>query len=350
VKSRRLRIGIIGAGGISGIHCEGWKKLKDCELVAVTDINLKAARARAAEFSIPAVERTGRALLARKDIDTVDIVTPNRFHKVYTVAALRAGKHVLCEKPLALTVAEVDTMIAAAAKARRKLMCAQHMRFQDDAVALKGYLHRHPLGEVYYARAWCNRRRLLPTTAGFIFRKNAGGGACIDVGVHLLDLAMHLMDNFRPASVCGVSVCKLARRKETWSEWNWGLFDKKRLDVEDFAAGLVRFADGAVLSLECSWMLNQKSRAEQRIDLFGTRAGAKWPECEYYDHTDNGFADTVIDVRKSGAEPHCRAIRAFAEAVMGGRPVPVLPEQSRAVISVLAALYRSQKLHREVKV
>ena len=349
MKSRKLRVGMIGAGGISRIHCEGWTQLKGCELVAITDLSLEAAADRAEQFSIPSVEPTGRKLLARKDIDVVDVVTPNMFHKQYTVAALRAGKHVLCEKPLALSTREVDTMMSAAAKARRKLMCAQHMRFIDSSVSLKGYLKRRSLGEIYYARAWFNRRRQLPTRAGFIYKRNSGGGPCIDVGVHMLDLALHMMGNFKPTSVCGVSMNKLAKRKDSWSEWDWGLFDKKGMDVEDFAAGMIRFANGAALTLECSWMLNQKARSDQRIDLFGTRAGAKWPDCEIYDHTDNDYADTKIEVRKTGTEPHCEAIRAFAEAVAGNRAVPVQPEQTRAVIAILAGLYKSQETGREVK-
>ena len=347
VKKRKLRIGMIGAGGISGIHCQGWKRLEDCELLAIADVRKDAAVKRAEEFHIGTVEADGKRLLARKDIDVVDIVVPNRFHKDYAVAALRAGKHVLCEKPLALTAREVDAMIAAAAKSRRKLMCAQHERFQPKSLALKQYITRHPLGEIYYARAWYNRRRLLPCTPGFMYKSNSGGGCCIDIGVHVLDLALHLMDNFQPVSVSGVAVTKLARQPDSWSEW--GRIDRKGIDVEDFAAGMVRFANGAALSLECSFMLNQGPKTDGRVDLFGTAAGAKWPECEYYCHTSRDYVDTKIDVR-DGLGGHAAEIEAFAEAVMADAPVPVAPEQSRAVIAILEALYRSQRTGRESRI
>ena len=160
---------------------------------------------------------------------------------------------------------------------------------------------------------------------------------------------MHLMDNFEPVSVAGISVTKLARRPETWSEWDWGLFDKKGLDVEDFAAGFIRFANGAAMTLECSWMLNMKPRSEQRIDLFGTSAGARWPECEVHAHTARDYLDTRIEVRDLKQSAHHREIAAFAQSVMGNTPVPVPPEQSRAVMAVLDGLYRSQKSGREVK-
>ncbi len=349
MKSRKLRVGIIGTGGISGLHFQGWQKLKDCEIVGVFDVDQDAAKRRAEEFSVPCVEPTAARLLAHKDIDVIDVCTPNRFHRKYTVAALKAGKHVLCEKPLALTPREVDVMIAAAKAAKRKLMCAQHQRFSADSLALKRYLAGGRLGEIYYTRTWYLRRRLLPGRPGFIYKAQSGGGPCIDIGVHILDLALHLMDNFAPVSVCGVAMTKLAKRPDAWSEWAAD-YDRKGLDVEDFAAGIVRFANGAALSLECSWMLNIKPRSMQSIDLCGTEAGAKWPECEIYDHTDRDYVNTTLQVRETGEPAHHAEIRCFAEAVMGNTTIPVPPEQSRAVMAILDGLYRSQKAGREVKV
>ncbi|HUT59709.1 MAG TPA: Gfo/Idh/MocA family oxidoreductase [Phycisphaerae bacterium] len=346
MRSRKLRVGMIGAGGISHLHCQGWSRLKGCELVAVSDIDRAAAARRAEEFDIPDVEPTAKKLIARRDIDVVDIVVPNRFHRPYAVAALEARKHVYCEKPLAVTRKDVEMMMQAAKAARRKLMAAQHMRFQADTMALKEYITRHPLGRIYYARAWYNRRRQLPVRPGFLRRRLSGGGCCVDVGVHVLDTALHLMDNFSPVSVLGVCGTHLARRPDAWSEW--GAYDKKSVDVEDFAAGFVRFADGAALTLECSFMLNQKAAYEPRIDLFGTAAGAKWPDCEIYTTTSRDFVDTKIELRP-GDQPHQAAIRAFAEAVCGNRPVPVPPAQTLAVTAVLEGLYRSQRLGREVK-
>ncbi|MFP3938619.1 MAG: Gfo/Idh/MocA family protein [Phycisphaerae bacterium] len=347
--NRKLRVGMIVAGGISGNHCQGWTRLDGAELVAITDVNKDAALRRAEEFHIETVESDGERLIARDDIDVVDIVTPNRYHKPYTVAALQAKKHVLCEKPLALTAKEVDEMISAAKEARRKLMCAQHMRFQANSLALKRYLADNPLGEVYYSRAWYNRRRSLPARAGFIYKKHSGGGCCIDVGVHILDLAMHLMGNFEPVSVSGLAVNKLAKRPESFTEMEWGCFDKEGMDVEDFAAGIIRFADGSALSLECSFMLNQGPRNETRIDLFGTEAGASWPDCRYYDHTETDYADTDLTVRDTGPKAHHAVIEAFAKSVMDNKPVPVPPEQTRAVIAVLEGLYKSQQRGKAVK-
>ena len=346
----KLRVGMIGAGGISKVHCEGWSALADeCELVAITDLSHEAAAARAVEFKIDVVERTTAELLKRDDIDVVDIVTPNMFHKEQTIAALNAGKHVLCEKPLALSAKDVDAMIAASVKARKKLMCAQHMRFMANSRAVKQHITTHGLGEVYYARSWFNRRRFLPCTPGFMYKKNSGGGSCIDVGVHALDLTLHFMDNFEPVSVVGTAVTKLAKQADSWSEW--GVIDRENLDVEDFAAGMIRFKNGAVLSLECSFMLNMKNKEEVRVDLFGTKAGASWPECEVFAHTDRDYVDMKINLnsRLAKAPPHWEEIRAFARAVIDNTPVPVPPQQSRAVIAILEGLYKSQATGKEVR-
>ena len=155
------------------------------------------------------------------------------------------------------------------------------------------------------------------------------------------------MDNFEPVSVSGVYGTHLARRADAWSEW--GVIDKKNIDVEDFAAGMIRFANGAALSLECSFMLNQKSKYEGRIDLFGTEAGAKWPECEISATSSRDFIDIKVDVRP-GDQPHQAAIKSFAEAVLANKPVPIPPRQSRAVIACLEGLYKSQKTGREVRI
>ena len=347
---KKLRVGIIGCGGISGIHFSGWQKYADAEIVACTDIHLPAAEKRAEEFSVADVEKNTAALLKRKDIDVVDICTANRSHKPITIQALRAGKHVICEKPLALTGKEVDQMIAAAKTAKKKVMCAQHERFSANALAMKEYIDGNPLGDIYYGRAWYNRRRQLPARDTFIYNELSGGGPCIDVGVHTLDLALHLMGNFEPVSVTGIAVNKIAPQPESFTEFEWGNFDKKGMDVEDFAAGLIRFKNGAALSLECSFMLNQKASAEMKIDLFGDKAGIAYPALEAYDCTANHYRDTKITARNIKPEAHEYCVHCFADALLGKRKdVPVLPAQSRAVMAILDGLYKSAKIGKEVK-
>lgn len=348
---KTLRVGMIGCGGISRVHFTGWANYGHADVVACTDLRTKAAEERAEQFNVPDVEKSVEALLSRDDIDVVDICTANRSHKPLTIQALQAGKHVLVEKPMALTAKEVDAMIAAASKAKKKLMCAQHMRFSHEARALKEAIssRKYDLGDVYYTRAWYNRRRLLPWGESFIYQKNSGGGPCIDVGVHILDLALHMMGNFEPVSVTGIAVNKLAKQPGVWSEWDWGKIDKKGIDVEDFAAGFVRFKNGSAMSLECSFMLNMKENAVGKIDLFGTKAGASYPDNEIYDHTANDYVDIKIRHRDIGPATYDAEIREFAEAIRKNKAVPVPPTQTRAVIAILEGLYKSARSGKEVK-
>ncbi len=269
--AKTLRVAMIGCGGIAGTHLKGYQLLDDVEVAVACDVSEDNAKKRAEEFSIPAVETDYRKVLADESIDAVDICTPNAVHMPLTVAALKAGKHALCEKPLARSAAEVRKMISARNKSGKILMCAQHQRFQATSQTLKAYLDANPLGEVYYTRAWALRRRQVPAwgSGTFINKAISGGGPCIDIGVHILDLALFFMNNFKPVSVSGITIDKLGKNSALFNQW--GDYDRKEFTVEDFAAGFVRFADGAALSLECSFMLNKKETGnEMRCDLFGT--------------------------------------------------------------------------------
>ncbi|MCG3179153.1 MAG: Myo-inositol 2-dehydrogenase [Phycisphaerae bacterium] len=346
--ARKLRIAILGTGGIAGAHLRGYRNISEAEIVAACDVRADAVKKAAEEYQIPRTETDYRRVLAMKDVDAVDICTPNAYHMPMTVAALRAGKHVLCEKPLAITTAEVKKMIAARDKSRKMLMCAQHQRFVAPSLALKALLGGGTLGEVYFARAWANRRRQVPGWGNFIQKKVAGGGPCIDIGVHILDLTMHLMENFKPVSVTGVTCDKLGRNPKLMNQW--GEYDRKKFDVEDFAAGFVRFANGAALSLECSFMLNEKDPT-MRCSVFGTKAGAMWPEMEIIGESNRVLTDTKIAYTPKNAPPgHEQECRVFAQAVLGGDKSPVPAEQSLAVVSILESLYKSAATGKEVKV
>lgn len=349
MKTPPLRIGVIGAGGIfQWAHLEGWKKVADAaQLTAVCDTDRARAEKIAEANGIAHVFSDYREMLATVKLDAVDICTPNKFHAPAAIAALRAGCHVLCEKPLAPTPSEIRAILRARDRARKIMMTAQHMRFTNEARALKAFIADGHLGEIYYARSWSIRRRLLPVAPTFIDRRLSGGGPCLDIGVHCLDLAMWLMGNPEPATVSGVSLTKMAKRRDirgAWGEW-----DRKRFNVEDFAAGFVRFKNGATLALESSWLLNMKENEIFRVNLFGTKAGADYPSCEFFTEKNR----TLMDGKLTGlgqSSGHQNEIRAFVEAILGGKPSPVPAEQSLNVIRVLDGVYRSQKLGREVKV
>ncbi len=345
---RTLRVGLAGAGGI-GVdqHLPGWAKVPFAEVAALADPSPDAL-ARAAAL-VPGARHfeDWRDLVARDDLDVVDVCTPNALHAVVARAALRAGKHVLCEKPLATSAAEVAELADAARAAGRVLMAAQQLRFDRTAVGLKGLVDSGMLGEVYYARAQWLRRRLLPARPTFTERRLSGGGPAFYIGVHVLDLACWFMGWPEPVSVSAGLGTFLARRPDVAGEW--GEWDRARFDVEDFAAGFVRFANGAVLTLETSWLAFQPERETVKVQCYGTRGGLVWPEGVLVGETERSPWDLrLTDTSRNPA--HHDEIWAFAEAVRDGKPSPIPVEETLRGIRVLEAFYRSAEERREVAV
>ena len=350
----RLKVGLVGCGGISSVHLAGWKKLNpDCRVTALCDIAPAAMQNRGAEYEIPKDQwyADHRDLLKHADVDAVDICVPNGAHAEIAIHSLKAGKHVICEKPLAPTPAEIRRMIAARDRSKRLLMTAQHQRFQRSSQNLKAYIDTGALGDIYYARVQAIRRRLIPGWGGglsFIDKKRSGGGPCIDIGVHVLDLTMHLMDHPEPVSVSGYAPCKLGKRTDI--RGFWGDWDRDKMTVEDFAVGFVRFQNGAALTLECSWLLNIKESELLRIQLCGTEAGAEWPALTVYGEKAGCITDTQLAFPDDKAQPHHTELAAFSEAILRRKASPVPPEQSLNVMRILDGLYRSHALGREVRV
>ncbi len=347
----RLKVGLVGCGGISHVHFTGWDRLyPQCEVTAICDILPEALERRGTEFEVPRDQwyPTHQDMLKNADIDAVDVCVPNGAHAEISINALKAGKHVICEKPLAPTPDEIRRMIKARDESGKVLMTAQHQRFLRSSQNLKAYLDTGALGDVYYCRAHFLRRRNLPVRPSFITKSDSGGGPCIDIGVHILDLALHFMGFPEPVTVTGITPCKLGKRTDIRG-W-WGEWDRERMSVEDFAAGFVRFANGAALSLECSWLLNIKEREYQRIVLCGLEAGAEWPELTVHGEEAGCLTDTKLSFPDDRVDGHHTELLEFALAALKGQPSPVPPEESLIVMRILNGLYRSYETGREVEV
>ncbi len=345
---RKFRVGAIGTGGIfRGTHVPGWKALPDVEIVAVCDVNLEAARAVAQEVGAERVFKDFRDLV-KMDLDAVDICTPNMLHTPAVLAALEADKHVICEKPLAVTTREVRRMGELADRKKLKLMTAQHQRFTASARAIKQWADAGHLGEVYHARVRALRRAWLPIQPGFIDRKLSGGGPCMDIGVHALDACMWVMGFPKPVRVSGVSKVNFAKGHKIpgmWGEW-----DRKLFSVEDFAAGFVHFENGATMTLEAAWLGHQTENEDMSFQLFGLEGGVKWPSGEFASVAGRSFAQGTLTYPTRIEKPHSEEIRAFYDCVVNHKPSPVPWTETIRVIAILEAVYESQKRGREVAV
>lgn len=347
--SRKLKVGVIGVRGIAQTHFPGWKNSPHAELAAFADIHRQILEQRGQEQGIDRLYDTGYDLIARPDIDIIDICTPNAFHAPLAIAALQAGKHVICEKPLAPSPGEIRKMIAARDKSGKLLMTAQHFRFLGRAQAMKSMIDLGTLGDIYHARSWMLRRSGAPTSPTFIWKEQSGGGPCIDIGVHILDLTLWFMGHPKPISVSGVTQDKLAKLPGQFSTWGGPI--PKRWEVEDFAAAMVRFDTGATLILEVSWLLHHKTEGEDmQMWLYGVKGGAHWPGNEILstDYKAKQHLNTQV-ILEDKEEPHARECLAFAKAVAEGAPSPVPAEESQQVITILDALYRSAKAGREIR-
>lgn len=348
--SRKLSVGVVGVGGIAKSHMPGWAASDVAEVVAGSDILPEALERWGAVHGVTKLAADPGELFSDPEIDIIDVCTPNRYHAPIAIAALEAGKHVLCEKPLAPTPEEIRGMIAARDRSGKTLMTAQHFRFRGDSQALKAELSTGVLGDIYHARSWMLRRANLPVRPGFIYKKHSGGGPTIDVGVHILDLTLWLMNNPRPVAVSGVAKAPLAHREGAFSAWRLDPIPKE-MDVEDFAAAFVRFENGATLILETSWLLHHDTMGEDtQIWLYGTEGGCHWPTAKILEtnYETRQFYNRYLQRTGDKMEPHALECVAFAQAVFDGAPSPVPAEQSLQVQAILDGIYRSQQEGREV--
>lgn len=341
--TKTLKVGVIGVGGIAVTHFPGWAASQHAEIVAMADPVAPVLARVAAEHGVTKTYTKPEDLIADPDIDVVDICTPNMYHAPLAIAALDAGKHVICEKPLAPTPAEIDALIAARDRSGKLLMTAQHMRFQTDTQAMKREVETGVLGDIYHARSWFLRRNGFLPTPGFIYKKNSGGGPCIDIGVHILDLTLWMMGHPKPVSVTGVTQNKLSKLPGAFENWS-GKPVPQDMDVEEFAAGFVKFENGATLVLEVSWLLNHKTEGEDvQMWLYGTGGGMTWPKGDLLttNHATKRMFTTDMGRVKPGLEAHAAECVAFAQAIIDGGPSPVPPEDSRDVAAILDGLYQS---------
>jgi len=343
---RKIRIGIIGTGGIGrGAHMPAFKRVEGVEIVAVCDKNRASAERAAQEFEVPRVFTRPRDLLKMEEIDAVSICTPNAYHAPLTIDALKAGKHVIVEKPMAMTAAEGRAMVETARRTRKKLMVCLNNRFRPEAQALKAFIQAGKLGKIYFARALCTRRRGIPGWGVFTSKKESGGGPLLDIGVHILDLTLWLMGLPEPVAVSGVTFAELGIKKPPKTGWPW---DPKKFEVEDLAVALIRLKNGAAVTLEASWAANIPE-GEFNALLMGTKAGAQLSPFKIVGEYEGYIADTTLEMPRDEGT-HYLAAKGFIEAIRKNGKVPIPGEEALVTTRILDAIYKSAAQGKEVRV
>ncbi len=275
----KLKIGIVGNGGISGCHVTGYQAIPDrAEIYALCDINRDRAMALASRLGIPAerVFTDVHEMVKLKELDAVDVCTWNNGHAECTIAALNAGKHVLCEKPMAINAKQAKEMQDAAEKNGKHLQIGFVRRFGNDMEVLKNIEKDGFFGDIYYAKVNYTRRNGCPG-GWFSDSSRSGGGPLIDLGVHVIDFSRYLMGNHKPVSVYGITFDKLKNRPDIRKAGGYFSSDASSseiYDVEDLAVGLIRFDNGSVISIDAAFSLNQAGDKGD-MEFFGTKGGAK---------------------------------------------------------------------------
>ena len=343
---KRLRVGVIGLGGIAqGEHLPHWQSSDGAELVAIADVDQTKLQQTASKLGLDRAFTDWRELVRLDDLDIVDVTTPNCFHAPMTLAALEAGKHVLCEKPMATNADDALRMLQAAQRHDRRLMINHHLRFSQSLRALHALAKRGDLGRIYAAQACWTRRRGVPTLPTFIDTQLAQGGPVLDLGIHMLDLACWLMGFPGPKRVSAAVGCHLAHNDNLGNEW--GPWDRGRYSVEDFGVGLIHFADGATLHLEVSWLAFQPQLEERRLAILGSKAGAHWPQGVICSETEQVPVNQQL-IHPEDGRPFERSIHEFVQAILHDAPTPVPPAESLQAVQLVDAFYRSAREGREV--
>ncbi len=343
-KSERVRAGIVGAG-VGSVHAHGYSKLPNVEIAAICDIDAARAEALAARYGVRSIYTDYEAMLAEAKLDAVSVCTPNALHAPVAIAALNAGCHVLCEKPLSVNAEEGGKIVEAARKSAGKFMIGMNNRFRGDTQVLKKYIEDGELGEIYYARCGWIRRNGIPGFGSWFTRKEmSGGGPLIDIGVHALDVTLYLMGNPKPTSVFGATYAKFGPYGRGQGQWGapvkGGAFD-----VEDLACAQIRFQNGASLVLEASWA---QHCAGERLysEVYGDKGGATLEPLRVYTEAHGRPADITPAYPNIGG--HEAEIAHFIECIVENKPPIATADQALDVMKILDGIYRSAETGQSV--
>ncbi|WP_124728035.1 Gfo/Idh/MocA family protein [Staphylospora marina] len=347
---QKVRIGIVGAGGISRAHLSAIAKEPRTVCQAIADVSLDAARNVAEEYRIPEVHADYVRLLESPDIDAVIVCVPNFLHSRVTVDALRAGKHVLTEKPMALNVHLAREMKEAADQAGKVLMVAQNNRFRPETQLVKRWVESGRLGNIYHVKTGWIRRNGIPGWGSWFTQKQlAGGGPLIDVGVHVLDLALWVIGHPKPVSVVGKTYDVFGPRRMKLS--GWGQVQENGIyDVEDLALAMIQFEQGISMLLEASWA-SYINEDRVYLELYGDKAGASVDfnrgTVTLFEDNGDGPVDTVY--RPGPGDDRLLLLTNFTDAILSQADPVCKPEEGILIQEILDAAYLSAKTGDQVR-
>ncbi len=346
-----IRFGFIGAGQISFPSAKKINAHPQARVVAAYDTNPARLKALCDANEIERAYATKEALFADPEIDAVYIAVPNAFHAPLSIEALRAGKHVILDKPFALTVEEAEEVMKVIKETGKTFVLGMNRRFDPDSQKIRSLAAEGVFGDIYHAKAsWLRREGIPRLGTWFGNRQLAGAGCLFDIGVHMLDLCLYVIDNFDPISVSGSTYSQFGHRG--LGEGGWGLSDTSAInfDVDDFAAALIKFRNGASVALDVAWACHFENDNHLGVQVFGTEAGASTHPARIFRRNPiRENYEIIDDVRATVRFPHADRFSNFINHLLGEEELCVTVDQAFAVQKILCAISESCATGREVR-
>ncbi len=356
-ETANVRVGVIGLGFGGESALKSYRQIPGVEIVALAGMEEEKLAYLGKTYEVPHLYREYQELLAREDLDAVSIAVPNYLHAEIAIAAFQKGLHVLCEKPLARTAEEAEAIVQAAIEAKRVLQVVFNHRERGDIQTLKRYIDEGQLGRIYYAKAYWMRRNGIPGAGSwFVSKERSGGGPLIDLGVHVLDMALYLLGEPEVLTVSASTYDELIQSGRGIDKGASKTGNNHAQDVEDLATAFMRLSNGATLLLETSWATNSSYGDDYGVILYGSEGGAEIKVKRYSTqdtlriYTDVAGAPSEIAVQNPKSEFHLAVIRQFVEHIRGGNWSLYTGSEGLRRARIIDACYASAQQGREVVV
>lgn len=347
-KGKKLRVAIIGCGGVAQQHLDSFRNIPEVEIVAGVDIVPARLETMKSKWGVNAVYRDWKKMLKEVQPDAVDVCTPNGVHAAPVIDACNAGCHALTEKPMAMTPAECEKMIAAAKKNKVKLSVGFQYRYHPNTQHLVRARDEGQFGNIMFMKCQALRRRGIPNWGVFGQKKLQGGGPMIDIGVHVIEMAHYLMGSPKPIAASG-NVWTYMGNKPSKVVSQWPNWDYKTYTVEDLAIGQIRFANGAILQIEASFAAHIEKDV-WNFTAIGDKGGCTWENGAIF--TDQaGSMTNSLPAFLGDNSWDCLftlKLRDWVNGCLNNAPLTAPGEAGLAVQKILDGVYRSAKAGKEV--
>lgn len=347
---KKLRVAIVGCGGISEVHLRTYQNMPDVEIVAGVDIKPERLDVMKDKFGITRLYEDWRDMLAEVKPDAVDVCTPNGVHAPAAIAASEAGCHVITEKPMAMNPGECEAMIAAAKKAGKVLVIGFQFRYHPSTEMIVRARDEGQIGNVMFVKCQALRRRGIPNWGVFGQKALQGGGPMIDIGVHVIEMAHYAMGSPKPVAASGNTWTYMGDKPSEvvcpWPGWDW-----KTYTVEDLAIGQVRFDTGAIMQIEASFAAHIE-RDIFSFTMIGDKGGARWePAALFTDRSGTMINSTPSFLPKAGFDTlFASKLRNFVDGCLHNKPLRAPGEAGLVVQKILDGVYRSAEAGQEVTI